>query len=265
MIIDTHTHLDMPQFDSDREEVIRRALATGVDMLITIGTGSPQGTSVDKTLELADRHDFIWAGIGVSPHDARLANEPYLNTLELMSRHPKVVLWGEIGLDYYHDLSPREVQRDVFRHQLRIARRRQLPVALHCRDAWPDLMAIMCEEYSGASRGAVLHSFTGTRDQALEAAALGYFISFSGIITFKNALALREAAQALKPSQVLVETDCPYLAPVPRRGQRNEPAFVVDTARTLAQIQGVDFEVLARETSANARRLLHLPAHRPNL
>jgi TatD DNase family protein len=256
MIIDSHAHLDMPQFDSDRDAVIQRARTAGVDMLIIIGTGSPQGISIDKTLELADRHDFIWAGLGISPHDARLADDSYLNTLEAMSRHPKVVLWGEIGLDYYHDLSPRKVQREVLRSQLRIARKRQLPVALHCRDAWQDLMSIMREEYAGADRGAMLHSFTGTRDQALEAAALGYFISFSGIITFQNAAALREAAQALDPSQVLVETDCPYLAPVPHRGKRNEPAFVLDTARALAQIQGVDFDVLARETSANVRRLL---------
>lgn len=256
MIVDSHAHLDMPQFDSDRHDVIQRARDAGVDVIIAIGTGTPQGTSIDKTLAIAEEYDCIWVGIGVSPHDARLADDPYLEKLEAWAEHPKVVLWGEIGLDYYHDLSPRDIQREVLRRQLRIARRRNLPVALHCRDAWQDLISILREECLGAVTGGVLHSFTGTRDQAAEGAALGFLISFSGIVTFKNAIALREAAQAVAPSQMLVETDCPYLAPVPHRGKRNEPAYVLDTARALARIKGIDFELLARETSANVRRLL---------
>ncbi len=152
MLIDSHAHLDMRQFDGDRAEVIQRARDAGVELIIAIGTGKPQGVSVEKTLELAEHYDFIWAGIGVSPHDARLADERYLERLEGFAGHPKVILWGEIGLDYYYDLSPREVQRHILGRQLRIARRRRLPVALHCRDAWPDLMTILREEYSGTTR-----------------------------------------------------------------------------------------------------------------
>jgi TatD DNase family protein len=259
MLIDSHAHLDMPQFDPDRHDVIQRARDAGVDFIIAIGTGSPQGTSIENTLELAERYDFIWAGIGVSPHDARFADERYLEKLEVCAEHPKVVLWGEIGLDYYHDLSPRDVQRDVLRRQLRIARRRRLPVALHCRDAWPDLMCILREEYSGATRGGLLHSFTGTRDQALAGAEFGFLISFSGIVTFQNAVALREAAHLLAPNRILLETDCPYLAPVPYRGKRCEPAFVMDIARTLAQVRGTDLDAFARQTSDNARCLLQIP------
>lgn len=258
MFIDSHAHLDMSQFDGDRQDVIRRARDRGVDLIIAIATGQPQGASVRKTLEIAERYDFIWAGIGVSPHDARLADESYLEELEACAEHPKVVLWGEIGLDYYHDLSPREIQRDILRRQLRIARRRRLPVALHCRDAWPDLMDILREEYSGATRGGVLHSFTGTINEAVAGAELGFLISFSGIVTFKNAAAIREAARVLASDQIMVETDCPYLAPVPHRGTRCEPAFVVETGRSLAQIRHADLETLAQQTSDNALRLLQI-------
>ncbi len=256
MIVDSHTHLDMSQFDGDRVDVIGRALDAGVDLIIAVGTGTPQGASIEKTLDLAERFDFIYAGIGVHPHDARHADEPYWEKIETLAEHPKVVLWGEIGLDYYYDLSPREVQREAFRRQLRIARRRNLPVSIHCRDAWADLMAIVRQEYAGAVPRGVLHSFTGTRDQALEGAGLGFLISFSGIVTFKNAGPVREAARAVEPGRLLVETDCPYLAPVPHRGKRCEPAFVLDTARALAQLRGMDFSDLARESSANMRSLL---------
>ncbi len=259
MIIDTHAHLDMPQFEGDRDEVIRRARDAGVTWIIVIGTGTPEGPSIEKTLELTEKYDFLRAGIGISPHDARLSTARYLDQLEAKAGHPKVCLWGEIGLDYHYDLSPRDVQREVLRCQLRIAKRRRLPVALHCRDAWSDLMQILREEYFGAARGAVFHSFTGTCEQALEAAALGFLISFSGIVTFKNAEPLRLAARALASDQILVETDSPYLAPVPHRGKRCEPAYVLDTARALAKIRGADFEAFARQTSENAHCLLGLP------
>jgi TatD DNase family protein len=259
MIADTHAHLDMPKFDPDRREVIQRARDVGVDLIVTIAAGTPQGTSVQKSLHLAEEYDFIYAGIGVHPHDARLADEPYWDELESLAGHPKVVLWGEIGLDYYYDFSPREVQREVLRRQLRIARRRNLPVSLHCRDAWDDLMTILRQEYCGATRTGVVHSFTGTCRQALEGAALGFLISFSGIVTFKNAGSLQEAARALTPGQMLVETDCPYLAPVPHRGKRSEPAFVLDTARALARIKGIEFEAFAGKICANVQGLLGLP------
>jgi TatD DNase family protein len=258
MIVDSHAHLDMAEFDRDRPEVLRRAADSGVDLIVTIGTGTPQGESIDKTLAIAGGNESVWAAIGVSPHDARLADEAYLQRLELSAEHPKVVLWGEIGLDYHHDLSPREIQRDVFRRQLRIARRRNLPVAVHCRDAWDDVVEILGAEYPDAGGKVILHSFTGTSGQAAAGIDLGYTISFSGIVTFRNADRLREAAEVVPLERMLVETDAPYLAPVPLRGKRNEPAFVCETARMLARLKKVAYAEFARATSANARRVLGL-------
>lgn len=258
MIADSHAHLEMPDFETDLDAVLSRAVTAGLDLIVTIGTARPGDPSLDKTLRLAERHDFIFASVGVHPHDARFANDDCLSWLETVADHPKVVLWGEIGLDYYYDNSPREAQRLAFRRQLQIARHLNLPITIHCRDAWPDLLAIVGEEWSGDHPGGVLHSFTGTRDHALAFANLGFLISFSGIITFKKAEGIREAARALRPDQVLVETDCPYLAPVPHRGKRNEPAFVVDVARSLAATMSVPMTELASATSDNLRRLLRL-------
>jgi TatD DNase family protein len=258
MIVDSHAHLDMPQFDADRADVIRRARDAGLELVIAVGTGNPDDSSIERTLALAENHDLIYAAIGVHPHDARLADSAYWEKLERWAEHPKVVLWGEIGLDYYYDHSPREVQREAFRRQLRMARDRRLPIAVHCRDAWRDLAAILREEWRGDNPGGVLHSFTGDREQAREGAAMGFLISFSGIVTFKKAEELREAARALSLDQILVETDCPYLAPVPHRGKRNEPAFVIHVGRSLADTRQMDFEELARRTSQNIRRLTGL-------
>jgi TatD DNase family protein len=245
----------MPQFNADRDEVVRRARDAGVELVVCIGTGSPAGSSIESTLALADSHDFIYAGIGIHPHDARLADSEYWRKMEEWVDHPKVVLWGEIGLDYFYDHSPREIQKEVFRRQLRMARERRLPVAIHCRDAWTDLAAILREEWSGNHPGGILHSFTGGREQALEGVALGFLISFSGIVTFQKAEVLRDAARVLSLDQILVETDCPYLAPVPHRGKRNEPAFVVDVGMSLAGTMQADYRELARVTSLNFRRL----------
>ncbi len=258
MIVDSHSHLDMPQFDPDRADVIRRAQDAGLELLLTIGTGHPGEPSIERTLALAEGYDFIYAGVGVHPHDARLPDAAYWKKLERWVEHPKVLLWGEIGLDYYYTHSPREIQKDVFRRQLRLARERPLPVAIHCRDAWSDLVQIIREEWHGEHPGGILHSFVGNREQALEGASMGFLISFSGIVTFKNADVLRDAARALPLDQILVETDSPYLAPVPHRGSRNEPSFVVDVARSLAQTKQVDYEEVARQSSHNFRRLTGL-------
>ncbi len=258
MVIDSHAHLDMPQFDADRDRVIQRARDAGLELVVTIITAHPGKPSVEETLALTDEHDFIRAGIGVHPHEAQLPDEAYWDQIARWVEHPKVVLWGEIGLDYFYDQSPREIQREVFRRQLRLAQERRLPVALHCRDAWADLIGIIREEWPPGHPGGIFHSFTGSREQALEGASLGFLISFSGIVTFKKADGLRDAARALSLDQILVETDCPYLAPVPHRGKRNEPAFVVDVARSLAETMQVDFNELARRTSQNFRRLTGL-------
>jgi TatD DNase family protein len=246
----------MPQFDADRGKVLQRARDAGLGMILSIATGSPDGTSIEATLELAENHDFIYAAIGVHPHDASKADDGYWKRMERWAEHPKVVLWGEIGLDYYYDLSPRSVQRHVFRKQLQMARGLGFPVAIHCRDAWADMIQLVSEECRGDHPGGVFHSFTGDRDQALLCAARGFLVSFSGIVTFKNAEPLRDAARALSLDEILVETDSPYLAPVPHRGKRNEPAFVVDVARSLALTIGVGPDELARRTTANVLRLI---------
>ncbi len=258
MIADSHAHLDMQEFDTDRDAVVARAIAAGVGLIITIGTGRPGGPSVARTLEITDTHQVVLAGIGVHPHDAAYADEKYLQELAAQARHSKVVLWGEIGLDYHYDNSPRDVQRRLFRRQLQVARELQLPVSIHCRDAWSDLEHIVREECASGRLRGILHSFTGTRRDAETFAGLGFLISFSGMITFRNAAGIREAAQALKPDQVLVETDCPYLAPVPHRGKRNEPAFAADVARGLANAMGVTQQELARATLSNLRGLIGL-------
>ncbi len=258
MIADTHAHLDTSRFDSDREEVIARARDAGLELVINIGTGKPDDPSVPQTLNLAQKHDFIYAALGVHPHDAQLVDESYLRTLESLTRNPKVVLWGEIGLDYYYDNSPRATQLEVLRWQLRAAIRRQLPVVIHVRDAWQDLVRVLREEWSGNTPGGILHSFSGSREQALEGVSLGFLISFSGIVTFKSAERIREAARAVPIECLLVETDCPYLTPPPHRGKRNEPAFVVDVARSLAGTLGVPYEELARQSTRNIRRLIGL-------
>jgi TatD DNase family protein len=178
--------------------------------------------------------------------------------MERWAEHPKVLLRGEIGLDYYYDLRLRETQRGVFRRQLQMARRLQLPISIHCRDAWSDLIQILKQEWEGEDRGGIFHSFTGSKEQALECAAMGFLVSFSGIVTFKNAESLRDAARSLPLDKILVETDSPYLAPVPHRGKRNEPAFVVHVARSLAQTLGVEFEELVRLTTSNLLRLIRV-------
>ncbi len=258
MLIDSHAHLDAPQFDADREEVIRRASDAGLEMVLTIGTGDREGRSVEAAVRLADRHSLVYTGIGVHPHDAKEADDACLGRLENLATHPKVVLWGEIGLDYYYDHSPRDVQREVFRLQLVMAARLDLPVAVHCRDAWEDTMAILREAKGGAPLRGVMHSFTGSGEQALECSRMGFMISFSGMVTFKNARPLRDTVRSLPLQSILVETDCPYLAPVPYRGKRNEPAFVSEVAREVARCRGMEQEFVAAATSDNARRLLQV-------
>jgi TatD DNase family protein len=258
VIIDSHAHLDMSQFDADRDRVLQRARDAGLDLVLSIATGNSENKSVEETLALAEEHDFIYASIGVHPHDASKVDDTYWTRMQKWATHPKVVLWGEIGLDYYYDLSPRAIQQEVFRRQLQMARHLGFPVSIHCREAWADLIQIVSQEFKGDHPGGVFHSFTGSKDQALQCTGMGFLVSFSGIVTFKNAESLREAARALSPDQFLVETDSPYLAPVPHRGKRNEPSFVVDIARSLAQTTGVEFGELARRTTANMLRLIGL-------
>ncbi len=262
MIVDSHVHLDLPQFDHDRAEVVRRAHDAGVELLLAIAMASPEKTSVAKTLELAEAHETVVAAIGIHPHDARVASVQYLREIARLADHPRVALWGEIGLDYHYKNSPQDKQRESLREQLRLARERGLPVSLHCRDAWADLLKILEQESGGHRFRGILHNFTGAREQAIQLTELGFLISFSGILSFHHSGSLREAARGLRLDQVLVETDAPYVAPAPHRGLRNEPAYVTDVARSLAHAMDVSFEDVARNTTLNFRRLIgRPPAH----
>ena len=255
MFIDSHTHLDDQRFDADRAEVIQRALAAGIDTMLEIcGTDIAKG-SLDLGIRLAENYPFVYAAIGVHPHEASLYDDALEQKLLELSGHEKVIGWGEIGLDYYYDNSPRDLQRKAFRRQLELGRKRGLPVIIHTREAEEDTLDILRETESDAG---VIHCFTGTQKLAEAAIGMGFYISFSGVLTFKTASELREVARSTPLEKLLIETDCPYLAPVPHRGNRNEPSFVVETAAKLAEIKGMSIEEIARITSGNFKRLFSL-------
>lgn len=261
MLIDSHVHLDGPQYDADRHAVIERARAAGVGIMLEIaGSDIGQG-SLGPGLRLADEYDFIYAAVGLHPHEATLFDPELERQLRQAATHPKVIGWGEIGLDYHYDHSPREVQRTVLRRQLELAREHRLPVIIHTREAEEDTIRILDEQWSDdAAReiGGVFHCFSGSRELASAALERGFCLSFSGVVTFKTASELREIAAEIPLDRLLVETDCPYLAPVPHRGQRNEPAFVRVTAALIASLRGIDPDELARATSRNFGRLFRV-------
>ncbi len=255
MFVDSHAHIDGEEFDADRDEVIARAREAGVRAILNVGTGDPHGGNFERAVALAEKYEGVHAAVGVHPHDAKLYDETAEGLLLEFVRDRRVVAVGEIGLDYHYDNSPREVQREVFARQLRLAREEGLPVIIHSRDADEETLEILRAEYAGAERGGVMHCFGGGPALAEGALALGFYISFAGNVTFKKADALREVALNIPFDRLLVETDCPYLAPVPHRGRRNEPAYVAATARFLAELRGVGDEELGRATSENFSRL----------
>lgn len=256
MFVDSHAHIDGPEYDDDRDEVLTRAQDSGVKTILNVGTGDPHSDAFAKAVQLAKAHENIYAAIGVHPHDARLyddAAEAKIN--ELMAQNSKVIAWGEIGLDYHYDNSPREIQRAVFRRQLQAANARRLPVVVHTREADADTIKILQE---GQPTAGIMHCFGGSLELARAAMDLGFYISFSGNITFKKAGDLRAIAAQIPLDRLLVETDCPYLTPVPFRGKRNEPARVVDVARGLAEVRGMSLEEIGQVTSANFATLFGL-------
>jgi TatD DNase family protein len=258
MFIDSHCHIEMNSFDEDRTEVIERARAAGVEIIVDVGNGDVASDSHSQAFLLADRYPFVYTTVGVHPHEASLFdNELEARLLDLVS-HSKVIAWGEIGLDFYYDNSPRDVQSEVFRRQLRRARDRNLPVVIHTREAEPETLAILREEWAGAGLQGIIHCFTGTREFAEQAIDLGFLISFSGVVTFKSAVDLQQSAAKLPLNRILVETDSPFLTPVPFRGRRNEPAFVVETARVIAALRDIPLEEFARVTSQNFLQLFNL-------
>lgn len=253
-LIDSHCHIDNQQFDADREAVIERALAAGVEHMVAIGTGEGP-PDLEAGIRLAERYPAFYATIGVHPHDAGKASEETYKHLKELLTHPKVVALGEIGLDYHYDFSPREVQRDVFVEQMRIASDARKPIVIHTREAWEDTLALLREHWEPTALGGIMHCFSGGPPEAKQALALGLHLSFGGILTFPKALELQEAARQAPADRILIETDAPYLAPVPKRGKRNEPAYVVETARKLAEFRGETVEAIAAATSTNFRRL----------
>ena len=258
--IDSHCHLDGPEYDADREEVIARAREAGVNTMLNVGTGDPHSGVFERAVELAERHSEIYAAVGVHPHDAKLFDDRAEQLLlDLVQQSKRVIAWGEIGLDYHYDHSPRDVQRRIFQRQLRLARALDLPVVIHSRDANDDTIAILREELTGYERAGVLHCFGGSLVMAQAAIELGFFISFAGNLTFKKAEDLRQVARQLPLERLLVETDCPYLTPVPFRGKRNEPARVAETAGFLASLHDQEPQDVARATSENFRRLFRVP------
>jgi TatD DNase family protein len=250
--IDSHCHIDGSQFEGDRDEVVRRANDAGVRAMLNIGTGDPHGDDFRRAVAVAERYENVFASVGVHPHDARLyddAAEAHL--IELVNSSKKVIAWGEIGLDYYYDHSPRDVQIDVFRRQIDTARKLDLPIIIHSRDADDETVEILTEECSHDGFRGIMHCFGGTAPMAEALMKIGFMISFAGNVTFKKADNLRDAARVVPLDSILIETDCPFLTPVPFRGKRNEPAFVVHTAKFLADMYGIELSEIAEATTRN--------------
>ena len=253
MLVDSHCHLDHQQFDQDRQAVIARAVESGVEKMLAIGTGDGP-PDLEAGIRMADLHPAIYATVGVHPHEAAKATgETYARLAELL-RHPKVLALGEIGLDYHYDFSPREAQRDVFAEQMRVAADARKPIVIHTREAWDDTFALLEQHWKPTGLPGIMHCFSGGPAEAERSLALGFYLSFGGIVTFPKAPEVQEAARHAPADRILVETDAPYLAPVPKRGKRNEPAFVVETARKLAELRGVTPEAIAATTTANFLR-----------
>ena len=255
MLFDTHTHLNDAAFEQDREEVIHRAHEEGVSLLVNVGYNRK---TIEQTLELTRKYEFIYAAIGWHPHDASELREGDLEWIEEVAKtHPKVVAIGEMGLDYYWDNSPREVQKEVFRKQIALAKRIKKPIVIHDRDAHRDVVDILKEE--GAEEvGGVMHCFGGSTEIAKECLELNFYISFGGPLTFKNAKKPKEVAEAIPLERLLIETDSPYLTPHPFRGKRNESSYVRHVAQSLAEIKGVSYEEICRITMENGRRLFRI-------
>jgi TatD DNase family protein len=257
MLIDTHCHLDNEQFAADQDQAIARALEAGVDTMVAIGTGEGP-PDLEAGVRLAERHACILATVGVHPHDASKIDAEIYSRLAALLRHPKVIALGEIGLDYHYDHSPREVQREAFIEQMRIASDARKPIVIHTREAWEDTLALIEEHWTPSGLPGIMHCFSGGPAEAERSLKLGFYLSFGGIVTFPKATNIQEAARIAPADRVLVETDAPYLAPVPHRGKRNEPAFVTETAKKVAALRGESLESVAQTTTANFRRLIGL-------
>jgi TatD DNase family protein len=266
MFIDSHCHPENKRFDADRAEIFARAKQAGIEMLLAIGNGDGPGTgTLDCAIKLAEQYDWVYATVGIHPHEAALAKREDFEELLQLAARPKVIAWGEIGLDYYYDHSPREMQQSVFLQQMELARGAKLPIIIHCRpsdnseNAWDDTLRLIRENWKATGLGGVLHCFTGTVEHARAALDLGFIVSFAGNITYPKAQNIRDAAAIVPLDRMFIETDSPYLAPVPHRGKRNEPAFVAETARQIGALRGFSCEEIGRQTAQNFYNFFGLP------
>lgn len=257
MFVDSHAHLDDSDFDADRDAVIERARAAGLKYILTVGGGTgPENLAAP--LAIAERHDWIYATLGVHPHEARHFQDSHAEQMRKLAAHAKVVGIGEIGLDYYYDHSPHEIQKRVLIRQMELARELKLPIIIHCRDAWADLAALVQEHWQASGLAGILHCFSGDREDARKFLEWGFLVSFAGNVTFKKAEGLREVAREIPLDRLLTETDCPYLAPAPHRGKRNEPAMVGEVARQLAALRNLSPEEMGEQAVRNFERFFRL-------
>ena len=256
-LIDSHAHIDFPQFADDREAMLQRACDAGVGTLLAIGTG-PGPEKLDAAIPFAEQHDWIYTSVGIHPHEAKEVTPQHLDELARLARHPKVIAWGEIGLDYFYDHSPRDVQARVFRSQMELARAAKLPIIIHCRDAWDDCLALIERHWRPTGLAGILHCFTGTFGHAKRGLDMGFLISFAGNATYPKTQNIRDVAKEIPLDRMLIETDSPFLAPQPYRGKRNEPAYVAEVAKTLATVRNLAPEEIAAATAANFRRLFRI-------
>ncbi|HZR64248.1 MAG TPA: TatD family hydrolase [Terriglobales bacterium] len=263
MFVDSHCHLEGPRFDADREQVIARAHEAEIRNMLAVGTGDGPGT-LDCAVKLAEKYETVYATIGIHPHEAVQAKNSDFHQLEQLARHRKVIAWGEIGLDYYYDHSPRSTQKDVFIRQMELARAAKLPIVIHCRpsdnteNAWEDCLALIEQHWKPSGLGGVLHCFTGSWPHAKRALDMGFMISFAGNVTFPKAQQIRDSAAQVPMDRMLIETDSPFLAPVPYRGKRNEPAFVKEVARQIGELRNLSVDVVGAQTSENFYRFFSL-------
>lgn len=252
-LIDTHAHLQWRDFDRDREEVIKRAFTTDLNAIISVGYDLE---ACREAVRIANGHNGIYAAVGIHPHDAKSLDAKALDALRELSENRKVVAIGEIGLDYYRDLSPRQKQKEAFERQIRLAQELDLPIIVHDREAHADILQILRD--SGSNVTGVMHCFSGSLEMAEEVIKLGYLISIAGPVTFPNARKLHELVGRLPEESLVLETDCPWLAPQSMRGKRNEPSFILETARKVAELREMPFDLLVQTTSQNATRLFKI-------
>lgn len=258
-LIDSHAHIDAPQFADDRETMLQRAREAGIQTLLAIGTG-PGPEKLDAALPYAEQHDWIYTTVGIHPHEAKEVTPAHLDQLSRLAQHPKVIAWGEIGLDYFYDHSPRDTQAEVFRAQMELAHAAKLPIIIHCRDAWDDCLDQIEQHWKPTGLGGILHCFTSSLEHARRGLDLGFLISFAGNSTYPKAQSIRDVAKELPLDRILIETDAPYLAPQVFRGKRNEPAYVAEVAKTLATVRNLAPEEIATTTASNFRRFFGIAA-----